>query len=419
TSPPPRRAVKRARSPAAVMPPRKKRGKKAALPTFLPPLPSQQAPDLAEYKPVVGGASQAKKRRSRTNRAKKARRTDIWTGPNTSRSVYTKHLRDAACEPTELDWEDMPTTSTGFTAKREETEARVYTLEELRGEEFGFDYLDWTGATPTGIVAPEGQVFAACLGGRENADFVKATESLASTFEKVNEHVTFPQEARDHRRGQFGAQANGPSHGGGQTEPANLKHNPTLDAVLAYIIALPAMIRIAHFASAGFANWAPRLFAYYSEMMEKLFKSDPTLRRNFKKSVWACITINFGPQTVTYKHRDFGNLSFGWCAITALGNFNPDLGGHLVLWECKLIIRFPPGSTILVPSAIINHSNTAIAEGETRYSVTQYTSGALFRWVEHGLQLDEKFYAGCTAEERAAAKKANRERWDKGVDMFS
>ena len=128
------------------MPPRKKRGKKAALPTFLPPLPSQQAPDLAEYKPVVGGASQAKKRRSRTNRAKKARRTDIWTGPNTSRSVYTKHLRDAACEPTELDWEDMPTTSTGFTAKREETEARVYTLEELRGEEFGFDYLDWAGA---------------------------------------------------------------------------------------------------------------------------------------------------------------------------------------------------------------------------------------------------------------------------------
>ncbi|KAL1738928.1 hypothetical protein HDZ31DRAFT_50230, partial [Schizophyllum fasciatum] len=420
-SPPPRRNAKRARSPTGASPPRKKVGKKAvaALLRHLPPLP--QARDVSQYKPVVGGSSQAKKRRSRINRAKKAARarSDVWTGPDTSRNVYKKHLREAACEPTDLDWEDMPTTSTAFTGKLEETEARLYTLDELRGEEYGFDYLDWNGVTPTGIVAPDGRVFAACIGGLGNPDYVKATESLAGILETVNKHVKFPKDARDHRRGQFGAQANGTSHGGGQTEPTNLKHTPTLDAVLAYLIALPAMIRIAHFASDAFANWAPRLFAYYSDMMEKLFESDSTLRRNFPRSVWACTTINFGPRTVTFKHRDFGNLSFGWCAITALGKFNPDLGGHLVLWDCKLIIRFPPGSTVLIPSAIINHSNTIIAEGETRYSITQYTSGSLFRWVEHGLQLDEKFYAGLSEEEQVAAQQANSERWDKGVEMFS
>ncbi|KAL1750519.1 hypothetical protein FB107DRAFT_294543 [Schizophyllum commune] len=414
-----RRALGRRRpSPTASKSPPRKKAKRISIPPFMLSSAAPGTPDLSQYNPAVGGASQAKKRRSRTNRAKKAARRDVWKAPNTSRAVHAKHLRDAECEYVDLDWEDMPATSTGFTAKREETEAQIYTREELM-RDYGFDYLDWNGATPTGIVAPDRRVFAACIGGCDDPDYVEATQTLGPIFEAVNDYVRFPKDASDHRRGQFGAQANGPSHGGGQTEPGNLVHNATFDAVLAYLIALPAMVRIAHFASDAFANWAPRLFAYYNDTMKKLFDSDHSLRRNFPRSVWACITINFGPRTVTFKHRDFGNLSFGWCAITALGDFNPDRGGDLVLWECKLIIRFPPGSTVLIPSAIINHSNTAIAEGETRYSVTQYTSGALFRWVEHGFQLDEKFYAGCTAEERRAARKANRERWERGVEMFS
>jgi hypothetical protein len=65
------------------------------------------------------------------------------------------------------------------------------------------------------------------------------------------------------------------------------------------------------------------------------------------------MTFNFGPQTVTFDHRDSGNLAFGWCAITAFGNFDPTCGGHLVLWDMKLVIEFPPGSTILIPSAMM------------------------------------------------------------------
>ena len=64
-----------------------------------------------------------------------------------------------------------------------------------------------------------------------------------------------------------------------------------------------------------------------------------------------------------------------------LGDFDPTKGSHLVLWECKLVIEFPPGSTILIPSAIITHSNVPIQAGEKRYSVTQYATGVLFRWV--------------------------------------
>ena len=52
-------------------------------------------------------------------------------------------------------------------------------------------------------------------------------------------------------------------------------------------------------------------------------------------------------------HTDPGNLLFGWCAITTLGNFDPTLGGHLVLWDLKLVIEFPLGSTILIPSVTL------------------------------------------------------------------
>ncbi|KAL1739419.1 hypothetical protein HDZ31DRAFT_68957 [Schizophyllum fasciatum] len=179
------------------------------------------------------------------------------------------------------------------------------------------------------------------------------------------------------------------------------------------------MIRIAHFASSVFYNWAPRLWMHYAEHMRVLFENDPTLERNFAKSVWACITINFGPRTVTYKHRDFGNLPYGWCAITALGKYDPDRGGHLVLWECGLVIRFPPGSTIIIPSSIIHHSNTKIARKETRYSVTQYTTGAIFRWVQHGCVLDEEYYSSLSPAEHRDAMKANASRWREGAKLWS
>ncbi|KAL1749912.1 hypothetical protein FB107DRAFT_280159 [Schizophyllum commune] len=100
-------------SPTASKSPPRKKAKRISIPPFMHSSPAQVTPDLSQYTPAVGGASQAKKRRSRTNRAKKAVRRDIWKAPNTSRPVHTKHLRDAEFEQVDLDWEDMPATRTG------------------------------------------------------------------------------------------------------------------------------------------------------------------------------------------------------------------------------------------------------------------------------------------------------------------
>lgn len=143
------------------------------------------------------------------------------------------------------------------------------------------------------------------------------------------------------------------------------------------------------------------------------------LSRNFLNSVFACATFNFGPSTCCYDHVDSNNLPFGWCAITALGNFDPALGGHLVLWDLNLIIEFPPGATILIPSATIRHSNIAIRKGETRYSFTQYTAGGLFRWVDHGFQTEEAYKQGWNKARKLEEEGVNLKRWEEGIGMFS
>ncbi len=127
--------------------------------------------------------------------------------------------------------------------------------------------------------------------------------------------------------------------------------------------------------------------------MKDLLDRDPGLEPPFRKNVFAATTFNLGGKVATYTHTDHLNYAPGWCAVVALGNFDSKLGGHLVLWDLNIYVEFPAGSLILLPSAILRHSNVAIQEGESRYSFTQYTAGGLFRWRACGFQSQKDFFA--------------------------
>ena len=130
-----------------------------------------------------------------------------------------------------------------------------------------------------------------------------------------------------------------------------------------------------------FKDFVPRLHAYFVETINKLVDWCPSkIRRNYEGTAFTSITINFGPRMVSLPHRDWANLSWGWCSISPLGDFDPEKGGHLVLWDLRLVIQFPPGSSITIPS----DSNIPISSGEMRYSIAQYSASGLFRWVDNG-----------------------------------
>jgi hypothetical protein len=169
---------------------------------------------------------------------------------------------------------------------------------------------------------------------------------------------------------------------------------------------------------ASFKLFAPRLFDYYKTSMDALFAHELHLQRPFKDSPWAAATFNLGPSTITFRHTDPGNLLWGWCEITSLGPFDFKLGGHIVLWELKLVIKFPPGSTIFIPSALITHSNVPIQDGERRYSFTQYCAGGLFRYVANGFRSDKVFMAQASKEEKRAREEARVGRWERGLAML-
>ena len=102
-----------------------------------------------------------------------------------------------------------------------------------------------------------------------------------------------------------------------------------------------------------------------------------------------------------------------------MGDYDYTKGGHLVLWDLKLVIEFPPGATILIPSSAIHHSNTRVQQGERRYSFTQYSAGGLFRWADNGYQTAEAHRRPMSAEEVASHLEELSRQLDFGLSLYS
>ncbi|KAF8872686.1 hypothetical protein BD779DRAFT_1452535, partial [Infundibulicybe gibba] len=268
----------------------------------------------------------------------------------------------------------------------------------------------------------EGRVVAVLAGRPNSGGYLECTQQLAKTLLDAGSKARLSTGQKVHRRGEYRALSVGVSFGGGQKRPGNLVHKANNTKILESVMSDPNMRRVAGFGSGAlttsFALWAPKLFRYYRERLELLYASDPKLRRLFPNSIFTASTLNCGPQTATFDHVDSANLPFGWCSITALGNFNPVKGGHMVLWDARLVIEFPAGSTILIPSGSMRHSNTAIREAETRLSFTQYCAGSLFRWVEYGFRTAEEFKKSDPIG-KVLVDSWQAVRWSAGVELFS
>ena len=146
-------------------------------------------------------------------------------------------------------------------------------------------------------------------------------------------------------------------------------------------------------------------------------EENPDLEVNFKDCCFAASSINF-ERAATFPHHDFMNLLFGQSGVFCCGDFDYTKGGHIVLWDLKLVIRSPPGSTVLLPSALLRHSNLPIRPGEKRYSLIQYSSGHLFRYVYNGYRTNETFEATATKAEKEKRLRDEEERWEETLKSF-
>ncbi|KAK7451767.1 hypothetical protein VKT23_012446 [Stygiomarasmius scandens] len=335
-------------------------------------------------------------------------------GHQTSSKTRQKHFHNSQPMMTSFDSSDIQGAETGY--------------EELL--EKGFREVEWDARESVPIVDAEGVIFGLMLGNpQKDPTWLKITHEAAGLLEqtrlemdRIAEETARKAQSRGYQpkpipnqRGDFTVVTRGNSFGGGQRYPKPLENKPEVAILSDNLISSLPFTRLAHHSASGFAAWAPRLHLHYMETLQKLRNLDLDLPQNFPSSIFAAATFNCGPQTITLDHLDFQNYVHGWCSITALGSFDYQQGGHLVLWDLGLIIQFPPGSTILIPSAYLWHSNTRIAPAESRYSFTQYTAGGLFRYAEDGGRVRKHM----SPSELMDVKKQYRKLARQGLSMYS
>lgn len=279
-----------------------------------------------------------------------------------------------------------------------------------------------------------GRLLGILAGQPGSSDWPLLHMQAALTLKRLRSRCHVPKGQHCHRRSAFITLRYGISHGGGQRAPKNLDNHSMNEKVLNEINGMPVFQRITGFASGAFvkaivlthahpptgvmATWAPTLYKHYGEKLDGLCSRDFSLLCVFPSSIFTATTYNLGPRTMCYKHKDFANLAYGLCSVTSLGQYDPTKGGHLILWELGTVIQFPPGSTILLASALISHSNTKIGKDETRYSVAHYRAGALFRWAENGFQRTEELYNSIPQTTRENLEFLDSFLWEYGLSLL-
>ncbi|KAJ7038749.1 hypothetical protein C8F04DRAFT_950910, partial [Mycena alexandri] len=129
----------------------------------------------------------------------------------------------------------------------------------------------------------------------------------------------------------------------------------------------------ASFAPDVFTAFAPAAYHLARELTTSLLKDDPTLTPPFP-GVFTTATFGVGPRIVGDVQHP-GAAPWCWIALTALGSFDPERGGHIIFWDLGRVLQFPPGATILMPS-LLRYTIADIQEGETRYSLTRYLAAS-------------------------------------------
>ncbi|KAJ7818941.1 hypothetical protein B0H13DRAFT_1921973 [Mycena leptocephala] len=335
-------------------------------------------------------------------------------------ATLDEHVRRALPLATGLTASTLPAASGTYAAKNADAGERYgskvrRSLANLLG--LGFERVKWDGFTPRPIVDAHGRIVAVLAGQPRDRSYAEATQRAFQAICNAGAQARFPAAMRNHRRGLFAAMNIGLCYGEGQTTPCWL-NNKEYTAVADGLLADPDIGRMAGFADAAFAMWVPRLHSYYREYDAKLRKHHPHLRRPFPHSTFFTANFNFGRNVWTFKHRDVLNLAFGWCAIQALGRFDATKGGHLVLWDLRLVIEFPAGALILVPSATIAHSNVPVSDDEERTSFTQYSPGGVFRYVDNGFRTVNELAEADPAEYERLMELKER-RWEMGLGLLS
>lgn len=210
-------------------------------------------------------------------------------------------------------------------------------------------------------------------------------EQLAILETKLRASAANPGKGTQRADGAYKYVSFGVSAGQGQREPDYLCVRAEYHEAIQSFCDHPAVQRYMKHANGCLKTFFPFLHLENRELAKSLSaRTNGKLHSVFPTLPMMAMTANAGPAVRTLPHLDLMNASFGRCIVGPTGSYDHTRSGLLVLKELKVIMEIAPGDIVLIPSALITHSNTSLAAGEIRRSITLYTAGALYRWVDAG-----------------------------------
>ncbi|KAJ8072820.1 hypothetical protein PM082_016379 [Marasmius tenuissimus] len=381
---------------------------------YTPRVPTERQYMLDMTQPAKKQKLDKKKAKERSKRDEK-RAKDQNEEERSTKACAERHIQQTKSSTHSIQ-SDFAIPGGVWTGPKLAKDGRVYTKKEAMAAQPGMRYIPWDG-TETKLVRTKEHGLA-LLGGRPSSPkWMEDTTEAGQLLDWAEQKLRFPK-SPDNRRGNYDNIRMGISYGGGQTEPGNLVNSRHNEEILQVLRESPAVQHVAGYADYLMKTYYKDLHTLYANVQEKLQVDNPGLVQNFANCCFAACTFNFG-KAVTRRHTDYLNLLFGMCAVLPIGNYNFEKGGHLILWDLKLVIQFPPGTIILLPSAMIEHSNVSIGKGERRSSITFYSAAGLFRWVCNGFVSDNEFCERASVKMRRQWATYRDSLWKTGLDLLA
>ncbi|KZS86682.1 hypothetical protein SISNIDRAFT_420624 [Sistotremastrum niveocremeum HHB9708] len=160
-------------------------------------------------------------------------------------------------------------------------------------------------------------------------------------------------------------------------------------------------------------TWFPHIWASYVELHQDYCKWNPKLHLIAPQCPFTAVSLNIGPYAVCHRHVDFLNTVAGMCLVFVFGEFSAKQSAHLILFEAELLMEAPHGSIIFLPSAALSHGNINLLFGDSRFVLTMYLPGGLFRFRDCGFRTKTEMQAS-----NGSVPPVSRKVWEEGLSRF-
>ncbi|KAK7012196.1 hypothetical protein R3P38DRAFT_2551059, partial [Favolaschia claudopus] len=172
--------------------------------------------------------------------------------------------------------------------------------------------------------------------------------------------------------------------------------------------------------SGVFETYCEKAFRLLKAQKIALLDVDPLAHFPCETSNFSAVTFELGGPHRRTNHRGLPHTyePGSWSILTALGNYDPTHGGHIILWDLGWVLTFAPGDSILIPAGLIRYSFVAVRPGETRYAMLQWAGSGIRRYFENGERDDTTFATSSTEAEHLARKRLRRQTHIAAIGAF-